>query len=187
LSLRLATLALVLLLAGCGGGDDDGAASSPTATATQAAAGGGALDEDALLAVHDELYECLRKADFGVLASYSHGEASVAESVDQPEYDRGLAAAKEESRLLDGGDASYIGIRANTRRARERGSPDWDLLIFPSEDAATQALPALEEEAGAAEADGVFVRVEKKAGRGATAKRAETALTDCEQQAQPQA
>ena len=183
---RLALLVLVVaLVAGCGDDDDGGAAASPTATATDATAGGGALDEDALLAVHDELYECLRKADFGVLASYSNGEASVAESVDQPEYDRELAAPEQEAKLLDGGEASYIGIRANGSRARERGTPDWDVLIFPSEDAAAQALPALEEEAGTAAADGLFVRLEKTPAKGAAGKRAQTALEDCQQQAQP--
>jgi hypothetical protein len=178
--MRRAVLLLCLLLpalAGCGGSDK---ASTPTATATatateQAAAGGG-LSEDELLAVHDEVYECLRKAQLGVLASYQDGEASVAESVQQPVYDSRLAAPRTESRLLDAGDASFIGIRANRRVKPGRRAPDWDLLVFPSEEAALAALPDLEAEARSVTPQSVYVRVARRA---AANPRAETILEGC--------
>lgn len=160
---------LLPALAGCGNGDGgDSGAANPTATATATAtaaeeATGASLGEDALLAAHDEIYECLRKAQLGVLASYQDGHATVAESAQQPVYDERLAAPKAETRLLDAGDAQFIGIRANTRSASDRAAPDWDLLIFPSEEAAVAAVPDLEAEARSVKPQSIYVRVARSA------------------------
>jgi hypothetical protein len=175
---------LALLATGCGSDGDDGGAGSAAAGTATAAQADKSLDQDELLAVHDELYECLRQADIGVLASYAGGKASVGESARQPEFDAELAAPAAESALLDGNKASYVGIRADQRTPGDRAAPDWDVLIFPSDAAAAEALPALQSEAPA-EQDGLIVRVVKRNGRGGAAAEAEAALTSCAEQARP--
>jgi hypothetical protein len=171
-------IATCLAVAGCGGGDDD-SASTPAPGSAPRPGVGAELDADGLDMVHDTLYECLRKAGGGVLARYINGQASVADSFKNPVYDDGLAAPKAERRLLDAGDAQFIGVRANRRDRAERGHADVDVLIFRSADRAEEALPALQQEAASAERDGIYIRVVKTPGKGA-----ET-LKRCSEEARP--
>ena len=158
--MRLPALLLTaacLALASCGGDDAD----------MQPRPGVGAeLDQDGLDTVHDTLYECLRKAGGGVLARYLNGQASVADSFSKAEYDDRLAAPEAERRVLDAGDAQFIGVRADRRDPTDRGHADVDVLIFRSADRATETLPALKAEAASAEQDGIYVRIVKRPGTG---------------------
>jgi hypothetical protein len=172
--------------AGCGGDGGSGDEAGTPAPGSAPRPGVGAtLDQDGLDTVHDNLYECLRKAGGGVLARYVNGQASVADTFGNAEYDDRLAAPKTETKLLDAGDAQFIGVRADHRDTADRGRPDVDVLIFPSADRAEEALPALQAEAGTAERDGLFVRVAKSPGSGATGRKAARALQGCFVEARP--
>ena len=171
-------IAACLAVAGCGG-SGDGSASTPAPGSPPRPGVGAELDSDNLDMVHDTLYECLRKAGSGVLARYVNGQASVADTYNKVAYDDGLAAPKAERRLLDAGDAQFIGVRANRRDRADRGRADVDVLIFRSADRAEEALPALQQEAASAERDGIYIRVVKTPGKGA-----ET-LKRCAEEARP--
>jgi hypothetical protein len=147
--LRWIAIAAALMLAGCG--DDDSAKTtaqtSTAAEATATAATGAELDEDALFLVHDALSECLRKADVGLLVQFREGGTVTItnESSRPPKYDDSLGAPEATEKLIGEG-AQYVGLRDD---AREKGrAPDWDVLIFPTEDEAAAAYPALSEEVG---------------------------------------
>jgi hypothetical protein len=155
---RLPTLLIAVCFAiGACGGD-----SSPQPRPGVAAE----LDQDGLDRVHDTLYECLRRAGGGVLARYLNGQASVADSFSKASYDDELAAPEAERKLLDAGEAQFIGVRANRRDPADRGRADVDVLIFRSADRATETLPAIKAEAAGAEQDGIFVRIVKRPGTG---------------------
>jgi hypothetical protein len=164
-------LALALLVGGCGDG-----ASEPRARPGV----GTSLDSDNLAVVHDELYACLRdELPDVLLANYLGGQASITSAYGRSSFDERLAAPEAESRLLESGRAEFIGVRANRRTADWRGQPEWDLLILPTAADAGQAASDVAAERGRADADGIFVRVVKRAGGGARARAAETALTRC--------
>jgi hypothetical protein len=177
-------IAACLAAAGCGGDDGD-ESSTPAPGAPPRPGVGATLDQDGLDTVHDNLYECLRKAGGGVLARYVNGQASVADTFGNAEYDDRLAAPDAESKLLDAGDAQFIGVRADRRDPADRGRPNVDVLIFPSADRAEEALPALQAEAGSAERVGLFVRVAKSPGSGAPGRKAARALQGCFAEARP--
>jgi hypothetical protein len=142
----LATVCATAVLALCACGDDDEpstSASTPTATAESVA--GSELNPDQLVAVHDALYECLRKGDVGTLVGYRDGQAVVGESFGQPRFESGLAAPEETAKAIGGG-AQYVGLR-DDKRVKGR-TPDWDVLMFSSEDAAVEATTALRKEVG---------------------------------------
>jgi hypothetical protein len=157
---RAAALAAVLMLSACGGDDKSNTAGtvdgSPTPAATARSAG---LDDDALLAVHDTLFECLRKADVGTLVHFRDGEAAIGESQRQPKFETALAAPDATTKAVGEG-VLYVGLRDD---ARVKGlTPDWDILIYPSEEAAAAATAPLSDEAGdpaAAAVHGRFVTV----------------------------
>jgi hypothetical protein len=166
---RLPALLIAVCLLACGCGGDGGGESTPVAGSAPRPGVGAQLDRDGLDTVHDTLYECLRKAGGGVLARYVNGQASVADSFNHVDYDDALAAPRAERKLLDAGDAQFIGLRANRAERADRGREDVDVLIFPSTDRALEALPALRAEAASAEQDGIYVRVVKTPGKGAQA------------------
>jgi len=164
----LSLLALALLLGGCGG--DDPARDNPRPGV------GTSLDADNLAVVHDELYECLRKALPDVLlANYLGGQASITNSLARSSFDERLADPEGERALLDAGRAEFIGVRANRSLPGWRRVPEWDLLILPAGSDAEQAAGTLDR----ATQDGIFVRVVKRAGGGDPARTAEAALTRC--------
>ena len=174
--LRTLLIASCLAFAACGGDDSE----------TQPRPGVGAeLDQDGLDTVHDELYECLRKSGSGVLARYVNGQASVADSYGHVEYDDRLAAPKAEREILDAGEAQFIGVRADHSDPADRGRGDVDVLIFRSSDRAVEALQSLQAEAPSAKRDGIFVRIAKAPGSGATGRKAARALQDCFVEARP--
>jgi len=175
---RLPTLLIAscLALAACGGDDSE----------TQPQPGVGAeLDQNGLDTVHDTLYECLRKSGGGVLARYVNGQASVADSYGHVEYDDGLAAPKTESGILDAGEAQFIAVRADHSDPADRGRGDVDVLIFRSADRAEEAMQELQAEAPTAKRDGIFVRIAKTPGSGATGRKAARTLQDCFAEARP--
>lgn len=174
-AVMLATLGLVI---GCGGGDGD---TAKQGTATAGPAAGGTLDEDALLAVHDNLVTCAQQHDeLGLVAHLSGDQAiSDSEGAGGGEYDDALAAPKS-TVALTGAGAQFVGLRADTRH--RRGTSDVDVLIFPSDDAAAKGREQLADEAGdKAEQSGVFVNVTLRAAKGAEA----DVLASCEEQAAP--
>ena len=174
-------IAACLAVAGCGGGDD-GSARTPAPGSPPQPGVGAQLDADGLDMVHDTLYECLRKAGGGVLARYLNGQASVADSFNNVAYDDRLAAPKAERRLLEAGDAQFIGVRANRRDRADRGHADVDVLIFRSEDEAQKAAQALAQESeGKAEQAGLFVNVTLRDAKGAGV----ASLERCEGEARP--
>lgn len=183
--MRLPALLLAACLAAAGCGGEDTASSTPAPGSPPRPGVGAMLDEDGLATVHDALYECLRRAGGGVLASYLGGQASVADSFNDVAFDDGLAAPDAERKLLDAGDAQFIGVRANRRDPSERGRGDVDVLIFPSADRAEEALPALQQEARAAIRDGIYVRVVKARGAGAPGRAAAQTLKRCGDDARP--
>jgi hypothetical protein len=140
-----------LLLAACG--DDDKpstttSAATATAASTATSAAAGELDEDALFAVHDALAECLRKAEgTGVLVQFREGGTVTIsnESSNPPEYDDSLGAPEATEKLIGEG-AQFVGLRDDKKE--DGRTPDWDILIFASEDAAVAAYPELSEEVG---------------------------------------
>jgi hypothetical protein len=169
-------LATLLLAAGCGGGDDDDATPAAKSTATAAA---GKLDEDALLAVHDNLVTCAQQHDdLGLVAHLSGDQAiSDTEGSGGGEYDDHLAAPKA-TVALTGAGAQFVGLRADTRH--KTGASDVDVLIFPSEDEAATGREQLAQEAGGkAEQTGVFVNVTLRGAEGADA----DVLASCEDEA----
>ena len=168
-------LATLLLAAGCGGGDDDDATPAAKSTATAAA---GTLDEDALLAVHDNLVTCAQQHDLGLVAHLSGDQAiSDTEGSGGGEYDDHLAAPKA-TVALTGAGAQFVGLRADTRH--KTGASDVDVLIFPSEDEAATGREQLAQEAGGkAEQAGVFVNVTLRGAGGADA----GVLASCEDEA----
>jgi hypothetical protein len=168
----LPVLALALLLGGCGG--DDSANQTPRPGV------GPSLDADNLAMVHDELYTCLRKGlPDALLANYLAGQASISDVYGRSSFDERLAAPEAERALLDAGRAEFIGVRANRSLDGWRRAPEWDLLIMPASADAEQAAGAIADAGGRAEQDGVFVRVDKRAGSGDRARAAGTALTRC--------
>ncbi len=169
-------LATLLLAAGCGGGDDGDATPAAKSTATAAA---GKLDEDALLAVHDNLVTCAQQHDeLGLVAHLSGDQAiSDTEGSGGGEYDDHLAAPKA-TVALTGAGAQFVGLRADTRH--ETGASDVDVLIFPSEEEAATGREQLAQEAGGkAEQAGVFVNVTLREAKGAEA----DVLASCEEEA----
>jgi hypothetical protein len=151
MTLRCLAIAAALMLAGCGDDEPTKTASSETTTAAEAtateAAQAAALDEDALFLVHDALSECLRKAEAGLLVQFREGGTVTIsnESSKPPKYDDSLGAPEATEKLIGEG-AQYVGLRDN---GREKGrTPDWDVLIFPSEEEAAAAVPALSDEVG---------------------------------------
>ena len=168
-------LATLLLAAGCGGGDDDDATPAAKSTATAAA---GKLDEDALLAVHDNLVTCAQQHDLGLVAHLSGDQAiSDTEGSGGGEYDDHLAAPKA-TVALTGAGAQFVGLRADTRH--KTGASDVDVLIFPSDDEAATGREQLAQEAGGkAEQAGVFVNVTLRGAEGADA----GVLASCEDEA----
>jgi hypothetical protein len=167
------------LLTGCGGGGD-GADPTPAAKASPAAAAG-QLDEDALLAVHDNLVTCAQQEDSLGLVAHLSGDQAISdtEGVGGGEYDDHLAAPKA-TVALTGAGAQFVGLRADTRH--RKGTSDVDVLIFPSEQEATDAREQLAQEAGGkAEQAGVFVNVTLRSADGAEA----DALARCEAGAKP--
>jgi len=171
-------LATLVLVTGCGGGEGE---SAKQGTATASPAASGTLDEDALLAVHDNLVTCAQQHDeLGLVAHLSGDQAiSDSEGAGGGEYDDKLAAPSA-TEALTGAGAQFVGLRADTRHLR--GTSDVDVLIFPSEEEASKGREQLAEEAGGkAEQAGVFVNVTLRAAKGAEA----DALASCEQQAGP--
>ena len=171
-------IAACLLACGCAGGSDS-SSSTPAPRASPLPGVGATLDQDGLDTVHDLLYVCLRKAGGGVLARYINGQASVADTFNKVSYDDRLAAPAAERKILDAGDAQFIGVRANRRDPADRGRADVDVLIFRSADRAEEALPALKAEAASAAQDGIYVRVVKTPGTG------ERTLKRCSDEARP--
>lgn len=172
-------IAAVAILAGCGGGDGDDSASKAKAKATATART--TLDEDALLTVHDNLVTCAQQHDdLGLIAHLSGAQAiSDSEGAGGGEYDDHLAAPKA-TVALTGAGAKFVGLRADTRH--KRGTSDVDVLIFPSEEAATKGYDQLAEESGDnAEQAGLFVNVTMRDAKGS----ASDALAGCEQQSRP--
>jgi hypothetical protein len=154
--LLVPVVASAALLAGCGGGGDG---ADPAATQTATAAAAARLDEDQLLAVHDNLVTCAQQQDsLGLVAHLSGNQAvSDSEGVGGGEYDDHLAAPKA-TVALTGTGAQFVGLRADTRH--RKGTSDVDVLIFPSEQEAAKAREQLEQESGGkAEQDGLFVNV----------------------------
>ena len=171
-------LATLLLAAGCGGGDDGDATPAAKSTATAAA---GKLDEDALLAVHDNLVTCAQQHDeLGLVAHLSGDQAiSDTEGSGGGEYDDHLAAPKA-TVALTGAGAQFVGLRADTRH--NTGTSDVDVLIFPSEEEAATGREQLAQEAGSkAEQSGMFVNVTLREAKGTEA----DVLSSCEEEASP--
>ena len=140
--------------------------SAATATASPAAAADAALDEDALLLVHDELVTCAQQDDsLGLIAHLSGARAvSDSEGFGGGEYDDSLAAPKTTTGLVKTGGVQFVGLRADSRH--RRGTSDVDVLIFRSEDEAQKGAQALAQEAGGkAEQSGVFVNVTLREGK----------------------
>lgn len=164
-------LALAVLLGGCGG---SGSRERPRPGV------GTSLDTDNLAVVHDELYACLREALPDVLLSnYLGGRASITNTYGRSSFDDRLAAPKTERRLLESGRAEFIGVRANRRLPGAAAQPEWDVLILPTKADAEQAAGQVADEVGTAGQNGIFVRVDKRAGSGDRAGAAVTALTRC--------
>jgi len=174
----LPAVAALAILAGCGGDGESDGTPKPKATA---AAASGALDEDALLTMHDNLVTCAQQHDdLGVVAHLSGEQAiSDSEGVGGGEYDDHLAAPKA-TVALTGAGAQFVGLRADTRH--KRGTSDVDVLIFPSEQAAAKGREQLAGESGdKAEQAGLFVNVTLREAKGS----APDALAGCEQHARP--
>jgi len=168
----LLLLAVALSLGGCGSGGGTGDEPRPGVAAS--------LDADNLAMVHDELYSCLRsELPSALLASYLGGQASISDSFNRASFDARLAAPKAEAELLDAARAEYIGVRANRRGGKGTGQPEWDVLILPTAGDAERAVEAIAAENAAADQDGIFVRVTKRAGQGDRARTAQAALTRC--------
>ena len=166
--MRILVPAIVVtaVLAGCGGGDDKDATPAAKATATATAAGG-KLDEDALLAVHDDFVTCVQREDALGLVAHLSGDQAISdtEGTGGGEYDDHLAAPKA-TVALTGAGAQFVGLRADTRH--KSGTSDVDVLIFKSEDEAAKARGQLAQEAGGkAEQSGVFVNVTLHPAKGA--------------------
>ena len=107
------------------------------------------------------------------------GQASITNSYGRSSFDERLAAPESESRLLEAGRAEFIGVRANRRGGVGRGQPEWDVLILPAAADAEQAAAAIAGEHPRVTQNGIFVRVDKRAGTGKRARTAEAALTRC--------
>ena len=166
----LPILVLALLLGACG----------ENAKETPRPGVGTSLDDDNLAVVHDELYACLRKELPDVLlANYLNGQASISDVYGRSSFDESLAAPEPERELLDAGRAELIGVRANRSKGGWRSTPEWDVLILPASADAEQATGTISGGGGRAEQDGIFVRVDKRAGSGDRARTAEAALTRC--------
>jgi hypothetical protein len=153
-----AVAAIVVAASGCGGDSGKTEIKSPATAAPSANAQ--RLDEDALLAVHDEFVVCAQKEDaLGLIAHYGDGHAVTdSEGAGGGEYDDNLSAPKAIARLIGGEKAQYVGMRAN-RRDKGR-TPNLDILIFPSESEASAEAASLGQEAGApADQQGLFVTV----------------------------
>ena len=182
--MRLLTIAVLLAslgpVTGCGGGDDGGDKGA-SGTATGTAAAGAALDEEALLTVHDNLVTCAQQNDdLGLVAHLSGNQAiSDSEGVGGSEYDDRLAAPKA-TVALTGAGAQFVGLRADTRH--RQGTSDVDVLILPSDEDAAEAREQLAQEAGGkAEQAGVFVNVTLREASDAAA----DTLARCETGAMP--
>ena len=173
-------IAALALLAGACGGDDSGDG-APAAKATANPAAAGTLDEDALFTVHDNLVTCAQQHDDLGLVAHLSGEQAISdtEGVGGGEYDDHLAAPKS-TVALTGAGAQFVALRADTRH--KRGTSDVDVLIFPSEEAATKGYERLSDETGdKAEQDGLFVNVTLRDAKGPES----DALAGCEHQARP--
>lgn len=174
----LPAIVVTAILAGCGGGGEGDKTPAAGATATAA---GSTLDEDALLAVHDNLVTCAQHEDtLGLVAHLSGNQAiSDSEGSGGGEYDDHLAAPKA-TVALTGAGAQFVGLRADTRH--KTGTSDVDVLIFPSEEEAAKAREQLAQESGGkAEQSGVFVNVTLREAKGAEA----DSLAGCETGAMP--
>ena len=145
--IQAAVCAALVLVSACGDDDepDPPGTTAATATATATEAAEPALDQDSLLTVRDALVQCLREADMGLLVHFRDGEAVASKSGRQPNFESSLAAPEETTKAIKEG-ALFVGLRDDER---VKGlTPDWDVLIFKSQDAATEAIPPLRIEAG---------------------------------------
>lgn len=177
--MRLATVAVLAGLAMCGCGDEDKpAASTPTPSvgAPLVADAAAPLDENALLGVHDALVTCAQGEEaLGVVTHLSgHRSISDKEGVGGSQYNDRLAAPKATLAAARSG-AQYVGLRM--------GEGGVDILIFPTEDAASAGIRTAGNEAGTeAASSGVFVNLSVKS---SVSDAVRQAVDRCEMEAKP--
>ena len=139
----------VLLFGFAACGDDDagsaqtGTPPSATAAATEVAPEPAELGAGELSFIRDALAVCLtEETDFGgVMADYKKGKADAAGA----KVETDLAAPDATKAAIDEG-ARYLGLRDD--KAAKGTTPNWDVLVYPSEAKAKEAYPALSEEVG---------------------------------------
>ncbi len=185
--LLAAVCAVALLLPACGDEDEPDAAGATGGTsATAAGAASPALGEAALRTVRNRLVDCVRQADLGVVVRFRDGEAAPEEPGRRRPFESSLAAPRETAGAIDDG-ALYVGLRDDERA--DGLTPDRDVLIFATEQAAVRATTPLRTEAGdpvAATPSGRFVTVilPQADADGDDPEGAEAKLADCQERAE---
>lgn len=129
---------------------------------------------------------CDAPGQLGVAVTYRDGKAAVGESFEQPEFNDDPGAPKAIADAIKAG-AQYVGLRDDQRKKGR--TPDWDILIFASENDAKSAYLPLSNEVGdpvGAVQSGRFVTVvlPDAEANGDNPQADEAKLADCQQQAE---